>query len=298
MKNKTLQNLNNFCSGHLVVNKNREIVFCNTYICNLSEQSNDNIVNGLITSCFSKASRIFIDSYIYPILIKEKIIQESQMHWCGKEGKKIPVVVNIRLEEQGTSFWSIYVCSNRDLLYDELIIAKEKLEQQSRDLYLLATTDSLTGLLNRREMLVQVKRLTSQVVRNSSTFALLSIDIDLFKKVNDTYGHPAGDKVLTHLANILTKDRRAQDIIARMGGEEFILVLPDMDEANAFIFAENIRESIENQPVDNINITVSIGLVVSHKYSNVDFDFLLRLSDNALYDAKNSGRNRTVAAKY
>ncbi|MFQ3235943.1 MAG: diguanylate cyclase (GGDEF)-like protein [Paraglaciecola sp.] len=298
MNIKALQDLDNFCSGHLIVNQDRKIIFCNDYISTLSGLDNDKFVNACLSGCFTKASNIFIDSYIYPLLLKESVVKECQITWCDKNGQVIPVVVNIRLGQQDTSFWSIYECTNRDKLQSELITAKKKLEEQSKKLYLLATIDPLTGLLNRREMMAQVTKITSQVARNSSNFALLSIDVDFFKQVNDTYGHLAGDKVLKHLANILVEDRRAHDIVARVGGEEFILLLPDMNKENAFIFAEKLRKKIEKQSIDNINITVSIGLVISHKKVKVDFDFLLHLSDNALYNSKKEGRNRTTVAQY
>ena len=161
---------------------------------------------------------------------------------------------------------------------------------------MLATTDPLTGLLNRRELLTQADKIIHQVARNSSTYALLSIDVDLFKCVNDTYGHQTGDKVLKHLANLFVEERRANDLVARTGGEEFVLLLPDIDKESAFLFAENLRKKVECQSIDNIDITVSIGLVVSQQDVKTEFNTLLKLSDKALYDAKHLGRNRTIIA--
>jgi sigma-B regulation protein RsbQ len=215
------QDVNNFCSGHLVVSPERKIIFCNTYASDLSGQQNGQLVNSAVSDCFTKASNIFIDSYIYPFLLNDSFVEESQMSWLTQKGEVVPVVVNIRLGEDGVSYWSIYVCANRDQLYDELIKAKTALEKQSEELYQLATTDPLTGLLNRRELLLQVKKITSQVERNASTVALLSVDVDFFKDVNDTYGHQAGDKVLKLLADILIEGRRANDLVARVGGKSW-----------------------------------------------------------------------------
>jgi diguanylate cyclase (GGDEF)-like protein len=142
--------------------------------------------------------------------------------------------------------------------------------------------------------LVQADKIAHLVARNSSTFALLSIDVDFFKGINDTHGHQAGDKVLQNLAKILTEERRTDDLVARVGGEEFVLVLPNMDQENAFRFAEKLRKKIECESIDNLNITVSIGLVVSHKDVQKQFDELLNLSDQALYEAKRQGRNMTI----
>ena len=123
---------------------------------------------------------------------------------------------------------------------------------------------------------------------------MLSIDVDFFKGINDTHGHQAGDKVLQNLAKILTQERRTDDLVARVGGEEFVLVLPNMDQENAFRFAEKLRNKIECESIDNLNITVSIGLVVSHKDVQKEFEVLLNSSDQALYEAKRQGRNRTI----
>jgi diguanylate cyclase (GGDEF)-like protein len=294
----TLQDLNNFCSGHLIVNEKRQIIFCNDYICDLSDQPEDKLINTSISQYISKASNIFIDTYIYPLLIHESVVQEIQITWIGENGQKIPVVVNIKLGEEGISYWSLYVCANRDKLQSELLKVNEKLEKQSQKLFSLATTDPLTGLLNRRELQAQAKKIISQVSRNLSTFALLSIDVDFFKQVNDTYGHQAGDKVLKSLANMFNEGLRSNDLIARIGGEEFVLLLQNIDEKNAFQLAEKLRENVEKKSIEGIKVTVSIGLVVIRKNAHIDFDMLLKLSDNALYDAKKSGRNRTVVAQF
>lgn len=298
MSINTMEHLDNFCSGHLIVNKDRNIIFYNSYINNLNDKPIDKLNSFPLSSCFTKASNIFIDSYIYPLLLNKSIVQECQMSWIDNNGKTTPVVVNIKLGDNGTSFWSLYVCTNRDKLHSELIKAKEQLEAQSKELYQLAITDPLTSLINRRELQIQTQKIINHTARNSSSFALLAIDIDFFKDVNDTYGHQAGDKVLTSLANILKEDRRANDLVARIGGEEFILVLPDIDEENAYTLAEKIRLSVENHMVDNIKITISIGLIVSGKDKQLNFNTLLNLSDKALYHSKKSGRNKTTTAQH
>ena len=180
MMTSIVQDLNDFCSGHLVVNENRKIIFCNAYICDLSDQPEDKIINTSISQYVSKASNIFIDSYIYPLLINESVVQEIQITWVAENGQKIPVVANIKLGKNGVSYWSLYVCANRDKLHSELLKANEKLEKQSQELFSLATTDPLTGLLNRRELQAQAKKVIYDVSRNLSTFALLSIDVDFF----------------------------------------------------------------------------------------------------------------------
>ncbi|MBJ7539097.1 sensor domain-containing diguanylate cyclase [Marinomonas transparens] len=298
MKENINQDFNDFFSGHIIVNKDRKIIFCNVYMCDLSGHPNANLLGTPISQYFTKASTIFIDSYIYPLLINQSYVQEMQMTWLGKSGKKIPIVVNIKLGADGLSYWSLYVCETRDKLQDELLKANEKLEAQSQELFRLATTDPLTGLLNRRELQAQAQKIAHRAERKSSTFALFAIDVDFFKQVNDTHGHQTGDKVLIHLANTLSKERRKNDLVARVGGEEFVLLLPDIDEENAFLLAEKIRTLIGKQSIENIKITVSIGLVVTRQNTQTDFYTLLTLSDKALYEAKNAGRNRTHIAQH
>lgn len=292
-----MMDLNDFLSGHLVVDKDRKIVFCNNYICELSDQSETALINTPLSNCITKASTIFIDSYVYPLLINESIAQEIQITWIGPNGTTIPVVVNIKLGKKGLSYWSVYVCINRDKLQSEWLKVNDKLEKQSQELFRLATTDPLTGLLNRRELQSQAKKVIHQAARNLSTFALMSVDVDYFKHVNDTYGHQAGDKVLIHLANILSKERRVNDLVARIGGEEFVLILPDIEHKDAFMLAEKLTKTVEKNVIDNLKITISIGLVVTIKDTLIDFDALLQASDQALYDAKKTGRNKTSVAQ-
>ena len=297
MPTNTEQDLNNFFSGHLIINNERKIIFCNAYIDDLSGQPDVSLINSPISKFMTKASNIFIDSYIYPLLINESVAQEIQLTWVSQKGKKTPVIVNIKLGLDGLSYWSVYICANRDKLQSAWLKANEKLEKQSQELFRLATTDPLTGLLNRRELQAQAQKVIHQANRNSSTFALLAIDVDFFKRVNDTYGHQTGDKVLIHLAEVLTQERRVNDLVARIGGEEFVLILPDIEQKNAFLLAEKLRTNVEKKSIENMTITISIGLVVTQKNTQVDLDTLLQLADSALYDAKKTGRNRTSVAQ-
>jgi len=285
-----------FSSGHLIVSASRKIIFCNQYVADLRGAAKHEIVDTSISGYFSKASNIFIDSYIYPLLLRESVVQESQIAFINIMSKKIPVVVNVKSSSSGNSFWSVYTCENRDILQTELLSAKKHLEKQAQALFLMATTDALTGLLNRREFLNQANKVAHQVERNKSSFALLFIDVDFFKQVNDSFGHQVGDSVLVHVANMLCEGRRINDLVARVGGEEFVLLLADIDEDSAFFLAETIRERIQKNALDHVSVTVSIGLAISHKGCKLSVETLLDLSDQALYRSKSGGRNRTTIA--
>lgn len=285
--------LDSFYSGHLVVNPKRCIIYSNQHILHLLGWQKEEVSSMRLSNMFTKASNIFIESYVYPLLINEFCAEEVQLSMITSTGKKVPVVASIRLDEEHTTYWSFFECANRDKLYQELIETKELLEKQSQELLKLATIDPLTGLLNRRELDNRAGRTLSQAKRNKSSVAVMIIDIDFFKNINDTHGHAFGDAVLQHLGKILLQSHREHDIVARFGGEEFVLVLPDIDDANALSVAEKIRVDIETAKINGINITVSIGVSINKNDKN-DFDVLFKEADSALYKAKKNGRNRAI----
>lgn len=285
-----------FNSGHLILDKDSNILFCNQYVAQLHNAQPSAMVQQPIANYLSKASNIFLDTYIYPILQTEPTYAEGQMSWIDESGVSIPIIVNIKLAENGTSFWSLYVCVNRDKLHNELIQTRDKLVDQTKNLYALATTDSLTGLLNRRELLTQAKVITTQVQRPQSTFVVLALDVDHFKQVNDTYGHQVGDEVLVLLAQTLSHTLRKNDLVARVGGEEFLVVLCDITLQDGFVIAEKIRQNIASCDVNKIQVTVSIGVASSYQSSS-SFSDIWKDADAALYQSKHTGRNKTTLSQ-
>jgi len=171
--------------------------------------------------------------------------------------------------------------------------------QLKKRLAKLAMTDELTNLHNRRYFLHQGSIEVKRALRYRQPLALLMIDLDHFKKVNDTYGHDIGDQVLKHVALLLRSILREFDILGRLGGEEFTLLLPNTDQAGAYPLAERLRSIIEEYPylAEDIRIplTVSIGLKVIDA-SCQTLDDLIEQADTALYQAKGMGRNQVVIA--
>jgi len=160
----------------------------------------------------------------------------------------------------------------------------------------LANTDYLTNLYNRRYFTQQGEREFSRARRYHKPFAIVSLDIDHFKTINDNFGHPAGDHVLKEVSRLLTNGIRKEDVLARMGGEEFTLLLPETDLKNSEILAERIRNTIQNEFICyrdsvQINVTVSLGLTLLTDTDDHFDDVLIRV-DEALYLAKTRGRNR------
>jgi len=165
----------------------------------------------------------------------------------------------------------------------------------------LAVTDALTGLHNRRYLDNHMKVLFARATARGRPLSVCITDIDRFKSVNDTHGHDAGDEVLKEVAARIRSTVRGADLACRFGGEEFVVVMPDTDSAAAALIAERLRNIIEQTPFvlkstgASLNITASLGIACSRSGAETP-EQLLKQADRALYDAKNSGRNRVVAA--
>lgn len=159
-----------------------------------------------------------------------------------------------------------------------------------------AYLDPLTGLFNRRHLLAQGDVELSRATRNSSALSVLMLDIDFFKEVNDKYGHQAGDSILQALGNIFQNTLRKINVIARLGGEEFAIILPATDTNTAVSVAERLRKLIADMAVTiptglSIKVTVSIG-VATLDNQDINIDTILGRADKALYEAKKTGRNK------
>jgi diguanylate cyclase (GGDEF)-like protein len=286
-----------FPSGHLVVSEKRDVYYCNDYI---EQRLGWNLAKNTkihLDRLFTKASNIFIDSYVYPLLMDQTYVEEIQLTILTLSGEHFPVVANIQISQDMETFWSLFICVKRNKLFEELIQARERLEEQSKTLLELATTDPLTGLLNRRELNNQAHRMLLQTERLNLELAMLVIDVDHFKRVNDVFGHATGDKVLKHVSTIISAGRRNEDVVARFGGEEFVLLLLNANNIDAARIAENIRMSIENTSMEGVNITISIGVASINKEKRDSFDSLFSRSDVALLEAKKSGRNKIVVSE-
>ena len=160
-----------------------------------------------------------------------------------------------------------------------------------------ASTDTLTRCANRRRFIEALGCELARARRHSYTLSVLVADLDHFKRVNDVYGHAAGDQALRHFAAIAARSIRSEDLLARLGGEEFVVLLPETDQASALILADRIRSAIEATPLTlpegSIVMTVSIG-VGTLSAAEATPESLLQYADKALYVAKERGRNRVV----
>ncbi len=174
-------------------------------------------------------------------------------------------------------------------LENDLIKAREELRTQ-------ATRDSLTGLLNRAEILDLLNRECARAARENHPVSAIMGDLDLFKEVNDTYGHQTGDAVLRETAERLQSSIRSFDAVGRYGGEEFLIIATNCEGGPAKIVAERIRQAVAGEPIQTPNaahqVTISLGLASLSAGQKTSPEELLRASDQALYRAKRAGRNR------
>ncbi len=224
------------------------------------------------------------------------------------EARRIGSVENEgwRMRRDGARLWGNSVIT---ALPDEagairgFVVVSRDMTQRKRaedDMKLLATVDPLTGAYNRRQGDALIAAEFSRHARSGITFAVLMLDVDHFKSVNDRFGHEAGDAVLCALVRECQATLRRIDAVARWGGEEFLLLLPGTDANQALIIAERLRAAIEAGSIPNrtgapIGVTVSIGVAALGDETPAD---LIRRADAALYAAKTAGRNRVVLAAW
>ncbi|MDM3871464.1 diguanylate cyclase [Porticoccus sp. W117] len=176
-----------------------------------------------------------------------------------------------------------------------LILKIHDLEQEARK---LATYDSLTTVMTRRAFMDSALSVMKVASRNHAPFSLLYLDVDDFKQVNDTHGHPAGDEVLRQFGEIIRHQIRASDLVGRIGGEEFALALADTHLGGAMHLAEKLRRSLGQHVVQYkqqaIQCTASIGISATEWNQPLSFEQLCNQADKALYRAKKSGKNRVT----
>jgi diguanylate cyclase len=186
-------------------------------------------------------------------------------------------------------------------LSDELVrrtLERTQLQQTISELTELSMRDPLTGLYNRRGLSERLVEEVSRARRYGAPLSLVMVDIDHFKRINDTHGHAIGDVAIGHVARLLMRDRRVSDIVARYGGEELLLLLPHTPLDGALSLAERLRYLIEKTPFRTVSgedsLTVSMGVAL-FKLNMRQPEELLEAADQALYRSKHAGRNRVTA---
>ncbi len=222
--------------------------------------------------------RLFLGSlwvYFFMLLTRSLIILVT--------GTENPYAIHLIFV--GTAFFS--VAAGCSVLTTFLYDVRNELYEQS-------ISDPMTGLLNRRGFVSDSQKVLSASNRHHYPVSVVICDLDYFKRVNDSFGHQVGDQAIMAFSNIITESLRSEDIAARLGGEEFIIVLPHTNGEIAVKVAERIRKKTEQMSLDTtggpLQLTASFGVTQFNHV--IDLDTLIRYADNALYSAKNSGRNR------
>ncbi|SCA54779.1 putative Response regulator PleD (Includes: Diguanylate cyclase) [Candidatus Terasakiella magnetica] len=219
--------------------------------------------------------------------VKQKgLVTNQEVDFVTTEGETITTLYNATPLKLGTE--DVFFVAFND-------ISKRKEMEQA--LEVAASTDYLTGILNRRAFSERAIAERQRANRNKHPICLLMIDIDHFKKINDTHGHDVGDEALKVLVELIGKDLRSSDALGRIGGEEFVLLLPETEFEGAITLAERIRERIEAYEMElpsgaKMSMTVSGGLVDWDKETS--YELALKEADDLLYEAKKSGRNKIV----
>ena len=220
---------------------------------------------------------------------------------------KMKSYILVPLVSKQTHFGSLIVFSSREnisnseLNFLSLFAKQIELAITIADLFQAvkeqAITDGMTGLYNRRYFEEYIKKEAIRAMRQNQKFTVIGLDLDHLKQINDTYGHNYGDIAIKAIAEVLKSNARSIDIAARMGGEEFNLILPAVDIEGGCIAAERIRKAIESVELDKIgHITASLG-VATYPDQSDDIQELLELTDQAMYESKRNGRNRVTIAK-
>jgi diguanylate cyclase (GGDEF)-like protein len=255
-----------------------------------SDASSTGLFNWTIPSDYSKVHMVLKDLSIYPYDKSDFTFEEVY--------KKYQTWISV-----GLIFFTIilaillYIQYTNRRLEKEVRFRTQEISAANRKLRELASIDDLTGISNRRDFLEKLDHAINLAKRYHAPLALFSMDIDFFKKVNDTYGHDVGDAVLKHFVNVVKNTIRISDYFGRMGGEEFAVALSNTSYKDALVVAEKMRKSVQDSPYillegSPLNLTVSIGMTMLMEVDTRQE--IIKRSDIALYQAKERGRNQVV----
>lgn len=283
-------------SACLVTDADGRIVAANRHAIRLTEREPGGLQGQPLDSCLTVATRVFFQTHVWPTLRQAGEVREIFFQLQTQAGQRRPLYLNARLRHSADGprvLWLFYSSEQRSQFEAELIEARQRAQATAAQVTDMAYTDSLTQLGNRRSLQRAATALARQVDAGRG-FSVLMIDVDHFKAINDAHGHDRGDEVLQAVARCLQRSARQGDTVVRYGGEEFALVLPGADPAQALGVAERIHQDLQRTRAGGLQVTVSIG-VATAATGSTDLDQVLKHADEALYAAKRAGRNRSVS---
>ena len=311
--------------GYFSISDSGVIMSVNQTLLDMIGRERDELMGKHIESVMSVTNKVFFHTYFYPYIQLYGHVDEMYFSFRNREQEDVPVLLNgVRQMRDGqhivdcvvvimrkriehekdilntkTKLQELYQATqeaNQELerLHEEYKIKEQALIKVNEQLELMASTDLLTGLKNRRFFQEKMAHHLSLYHEEQREFSLLVMDIDHFKSINDTYGHPIGDLVLGNLATLLLSISREVDVVARYGGEEFVIILANCGEEQAISIAERYRSQVASADWGEYRVTVSIGAAT---ISAADTELsVFQKADDALYASKTGGRNRVTHA--
>ncbi|MDP9699225.1 diguanylate cyclase (GGDEF)-like protein/PAS domain S-box-containing protein [Paenibacillus intestini] len=311
--------------GYFSISDSGVIMSVNQTLLDMIGRERDELMGKHIESVMSVTNKVFFHTYFYPYIQLYGHVDEMYFSFRNRDQEDVPVLLNgVRQMRDGqhivdcvvvimrkriehekdilntkTKLQELYQATqeaNQELerLHEEYKIKEQALIKVNEQLELMASTDLLTGLKNRRFFQEKMAHHLSLYHEEQREFSLLVMDIDHFKSINDTYGHPIGDLVLGNLATLLLSISREVDVVARYGGEEFVIILANCGEEQAISIAERYRSQVASADWGEYRVTVSIGAAT---ISAADTELsVFQKADDALYASKTGGRNRVTHA--
>lgn len=309
-------------SACLVSDDQGHILCVNAEMLQLCGKTAPELLHQPLDVLLSTGSKVFFQTHVWPTLRKEGHIREIFMHLQSAHAGRLPLYLSARracIDQQLRYVWQFCSWQERSRFEAELVEARRQAQasaeqmrdahERLRNLHLqleqkvlatqaqyqsaaeLAYLDSLTQLGNRRSLQAAATALTGE--QTAQGFSVLMVDVDHFKSINDRYGHDRGDVVLQGIARCLQHTARQGDTAVRYGGEEFCLVLPGANPAQAMQVAQRLHDEIGRQRPGDLDITVSVGVATALDTLD-DLFTVLKRADEALYAAKRQGRNRSL----
>ena len=284
--------LENLYDGVYFVDCDRKILYWNKAAENITGYTSSEVIGKRCSDNIShvddRGVQLCMTTCPLAKTVADAIPRELNLYIRHKKGHRVPVLARTTTlqDSQGQVIGAVEIFSDNS--------PKLSITQRIKELEKMALLDSLTELANRRYIELNMQTKLDEMRRYGRPFGILFVDIDHFKKVNDTYGHEIGDKVLTMVANTFIKNVRASDIVGRWGGEEFLAIIPNINEDQLYFTANKLRVLVEQSgfSLDSgiVQVTVSIGATLAQPKDTIET--LLERSDKLLYYSKATGRNR------
>ncbi|GAB4485819.1 MAG: sensor domain-containing diguanylate cyclase [Anaerolineales bacterium] len=288
--------LDNLYDGVYFADKNRTITYWNRGAENITGYKASEVIgracrDNLLNHCTENGHELCLDACPLTRSMETGHHQEAEVYLHHADGHRVPVLVRTSpiYGEDGQVIGAVEIFSNNSKLF--------KARDRIRKLQESSLSDALTGIGNRRLAESKLKSALLDYQQQRQRFGVAMLDIDYFKKVNDTFGHDIGDLVLRMVANTLKANVRQNDTVTRWGGEEFVLIFDDVDTQSLAAVTEKLRMLIERSRLDlpdgkSINVTVSIGASLIQPDDNVET--IVKRADDLMYASKENGRNRVT----